>query len=76
MVAKKGMLMDMGEGRSFLVDDIKKVNGQDYIVFFSMTDKAYLIGQEVIENGRPRYKILNKEESIRIATEIDNLSNK
>ena len=73
MMAKKGMIMGIGDKR-LLVDDVQRIQGEDYVVFYSLDEKIFCIAKEVVENDNPRYDFLNYAEAIKIANEIDKVN--
>ncbi|MBQ7352204.1 MAG: hypothetical protein IJW59_05055 [Clostridia bacterium] len=73
MIAKRGMIMEMDNQQRFLVDDVKNINGVDYVVFYSLENKGFYIATEVVENKKPKYKFLEDAESIKIAEAIDKI---
>jgi hypothetical protein len=73
MIARKGMIMEMADQQRYLVDDVKTINGKDYVVLFSLEDKAFLIATEEVVNNKPKYNFLSQEEAIKVAEEIDKI---
>jgi len=76
MVAKKGSVVRLANGKNYLVDDVKVVNGVEYIVFLDMSDKAFVIGQELMRDNKLAYTFLPHEEAIKVAKEIDKIDHK
>lgn len=73
MVAKKGLIMEMGEAGKLLVEDICVVKGVEYIVFYSVTNNMFAIATEEMVNGEPQYNFLDQEQAVKVAKEIDKL---
>jgi hypothetical protein len=76
MVTNKNMVITMGNGTQLLVNDIQVINGVEYIVFYAQAEGIFLIATEEVQDNKVKYNFLNKEESLRIAKEIDNLKHK
>ena len=73
MVAKKGLVMKMSQGQTLIVDAVQVVNGVEYVIFFSVEDKVFVLATEEMVDGSPKYNFLGREEAIKVAQEIDKL---
>ncbi|MBQ4558573.1 MAG: hypothetical protein IJA61_04295 [Clostridia bacterium] len=76
MVVKKGSVVRLANGKNYLVDDIKTINGIEYIVFMDLQEATFHIGMEEQKGNNLAYNFLNQEDSIRIAKEIDKIDHK
>ena len=76
MLAKKGMIMELENNGKYLVDEVHNIKGVDFVVLFSLERNTFHIAQEIIKNNKPTYNFLDNENSLKIATLIDNIQNK
>ena len=72
MVTEKGLIVDIN-GNRMIVDDVKTIDGVDYVILFSATDKIFRIAKEIMVGGKMKYDFLSIDESIKIANAIDKL---
>ena len=75
MVAKIGSMIELESGKKFLVDDIQKVDGEEYLVLYLMEDNAFLIATEKEVDKKVVYEFLGRDEALKVATAIDNNKN-
>ena len=72
MVTKRGLIVDIN-GNRMIVDDVKTIDGVDYVVLFSATDKIFRIAKEIVVDGKAKFDFLSIDESIKVANAIDKL---
>lgn len=72
MVTEKGLIVDIN-GNRMIVDDVKTIDGVDYVILFSATDKIFRIAKEIMVGDKMKYDFLSIDESIKVANAIDKL---
>ena len=71
METKVGALIELKDGKKFLVDDIQMVEGKEYLVLYMIEENAFFIAVEKVLDGKIVYEFLGKEEALKIASAID-----
>ena len=73
MIAQKGMLMEMDGGHRLIVDDIKEIDDQEYVVFYALDNQRFYIATEYMDEDKPAYRFLSGVEAKKVAEAIDEI---